>query len=121
MSRTSRLGRWRRFGVFSVAFLAGALAVAFDAQGVILYSTPDRNITPPSVSDGLDAWDLEATWGSFLATPIDATHFIAASHVGFQSSTITLNNIDYQVDASFGVPDTGSDLSIYKLSSASAQ
>ncbi len=121
-SQRSRL--WRGV-VVSVVGLAGVLAVALDAQGVILYTNPDdnsdpgRNTSPPSAADGLAGWNIEAQWGGFLATPIDATHFIAAKHVGLASSTITFQNVAYQVDPSSGVADPGSDLSIYALQSGS--
>ena len=121
-SQRSRL--WRGV-VVSVIGLAGVLAVGLDAQGVILYTNPDdnsdpsRNTSPPSAADGLAGWNIEAQWSSFLATPIDATHFIAAKHVGFASSTITFQNVAYQVDPSSRVSDPSSDLTIYTLQSGS--
>jgi hypothetical protein len=116
--------RLRRGVMLSVVTLAGVLAMAPDARGVILYSTPVRNTTPPSVADGLDAWNLEAQWDNYLATPIDATHFIAAKHVGFASSTITFvyqgGTLTYPVDSSSERTDPYSDLAIFSLQSGYA-
>jgi hypothetical protein len=114
----TKCGRLWRDVILCIGFLAGILSTAIDAQGVILYSTPDRNTTPPSVAEGLDAWNLQALWGSYLATPIDATHFIAARHIRM-STTIVFQNQTYPVDMSYAEADLGSDLAIFKLKSGS--
>ncbi len=102
-------------GIVSVSvFVAGVLAATVEARGVILYSTPTRNTSDPSSSDGADAWNLEATWGNYLATPIDATHFIGAKHVT-PNSTVTFRGVSYSVNLSSRATDAGSDLCIYTL------
>ena len=122
MGRVSRLCPLCRGIALASLFAVGVFATAMEARGVILYSTADRNTTAPSAADGLDAWNLEATWGSFLATPIDATHFIGAKHLNAASdpgqfSTITFRNVSYAVNLASAVPDPGSDLCIYSLQS----
>ena len=79
MSNLSRHSGWWRSLLLSAIWLGPFLSAAPDAWAVVLYSSADRNLTPPTTDQGLAAWNLEATWGSFLATPIDATHFIAAA------------------------------------------
>ena len=117
MFKTFQGDRWRRGVVMSAVFSTVVSAIALDARGVIIYdlSTPDRNTSAPSSSEGLDAWDLQATWGDFLATPIGPTHFIAAKHVGTQSSSIIFQGLTYQVNTSVYWNDPGSDLRIYSL------
>lgn len=111
---------FKRMHALAAATVAAALlATASNAWAVILYSTATRNMLPPSVAQGLDAWNLEGSWGGFLATPIDSTHFIAAQHVGTYPS-ITFQNQTYQVDTSFNgglgyADDPSSDLAVYKI------
>ena len=100
--------------------LGQVFVAAFDARAVVLYtapgsSDPSRNTTAPLATQGLDAWNLEATWGAFLATPIDANHFIAAKHVGNAASVITFQGNTYAVNTASYVDDPGSDLRIYTL------
>lgn len=111
----------RSFGLAWAGFTSALLLLllASEASAVILYSSATRNTSAPSAQDGLAAWNLEATWGSYLATPIDSTHFIAASHVGDASSSITFQGVTYQVNLASRTTDTGSDLSIYTLASGS--
>lgn len=107
-----------RGAVVSVVFAIAVLAMAVDARAVILYSTPDRNTEAPLAAMGLDAWNLQAAWGSYLTTPIDATHFIAAKHLNtdtFDASTIAFQGEVYTVDESSRVADPGSDLVIYSI------
>jgi hypothetical protein len=110
--------RWRRGALVSTAGLATLLAFALDARAVILYSTPDRNTDPTPIAG---AWNLEAQWGEFLATPIDPTHFIAAKHVNLASSTVSLvyqgNTLSFAVNSSSRREDPNSDLVIYSLQS----
>ncbi|MBN1394018.1 MAG: PEP-CTERM sorting domain-containing protein [Pirellulales bacterium] len=96
-------------------------AVASDARGVILYSQSDRNTDPPSSAEGLDAWNLQAAWGNFLATPIDATHFIASKHVNYKdgettATIVSFSGTDYQVNTASRVVDQYSDLCVYSIS-----
>jgi hypothetical protein len=110
-------GGWRGL-LLSAIWLAPFLSAAPDAWAVVLYSSADRNLTPPTTDQGLAAWNLEATWGSFLATPIDATHFIAAAHVGDAGgSQITFQGTNYSVNTSSEATDAGSDLCIWTLAS----
>ena len=114
-------GLWRRGAGTALIVMLLILTAATDARAVFLYSTADRNTTPPSAAQGLDAWNLQANWGSFLATPIDDTHFIAAKHVGMQSGTITVTSgtstLNLLVDSTSGKADPYSDLAIYSLQS----
>jgi hypothetical protein len=97
---------------------------ARDAFAVILTEDPGRNTSPPTADQGLAAWNLEATWGGFLATPIDGQYFIAAQHI-FSAQTaintpITFQNQTYQIDPTFNgglgyADDPGSDLRIMKI------
>ncbi|MEN6452496.1 MAG: hypothetical protein ABFC96_18560 [Thermoguttaceae bacterium] len=109
--------RIRRSLILTAVCVAASLAIVVDARGVVLYSSPDRNLSAPSASEGLAAWNLEATWGDFLATPIDSTHFIAAKHVGLQSSSVVLGGVTYPVNTSVSWSDPGSDLRIWSLES----
>jgi len=121
MPSASSSDQWRRGLLLCAAGLAGVMAVAAHAHAVVLYATADRNTTAPSVADGLDAWNLQAQWGGYLATPIDPTHFIGAKHVNLASSTITFvyqgNTLSYPVDSSSRREDPYSDLTIYSLQS----
>jgi hypothetical protein len=106
----------------AVVAAVGLTAVAREARAVVLYSSPKSNILPPSAAQGLDAWNLEGTFGCYLATPIDSTHFVAASHVGVFPS-ITFHGTTYQVDPSFHggegyAADPGSDLRIYQITTS---
>ena len=69
-TQSSGRSQHRRWFWLSV-FVAAALAVTPDAYGVILYSTPDRNTTAPTAADGLDGWNLEATWAAI--SPLRST------------------------------------------------
>lgn len=109
--------RMRRFILGGMLGAALLLVAATDAPATILYSSATRNTTAPSVENGLAAWNLEATWGYYMATPIDPTHFIAARHIGGTSSTITFQGTTYQVNLASRVEDVGSDLAIYTLAS----
>ena len=106
--------------LFLCAAVLGGLGIAAgDARAVILYSTATQNTSPPPSEDGLAAWNLEGAFGGFLATPIASQYFIAAQHVGYNSS-ITFQGTTYQVDTSFDgglgyADDPGSDLRIYKI------
>ena len=111
-------------GIAHARFLGSAqlLGGGSNAQAVILYSSADRNTSPPPSSPvdlGYAAWNLEAQWGPYLATPIDATHFIAAQHIGLASSTITFQGTAYQVNTSSDQTDPNSDLAIWSLQSGS--
>jgi hypothetical protein len=104
----------------SMVALAATFGGVRSAQAVILYSSATRNTSPPvppsNEDDGSDeGWNYEATWGSFLATPIDATHFIAAKHIGDQGSTIVYQGNAYQVNESSEQTDPGSDLAVWTL------
>jgi hypothetical protein len=97
---------------------------AREARAVILYSSPTSNTSPPSDAQGLPAWNLEGTFGAYLATPIDASHFIAAAHIGLAPSITVLDASGqphtYQVDTSFNggvgyARDPGSDLCVYQI------
>jgi len=99
--------------------LGQVLAFALNASAVVLYSTATRNTEAPSTANGLAGWNLQATFGYFLVTPIDPTHFIAAKHISFfpSFSTVTLGKDTYNVDTSYRKTDPDSDLCIYRISS----
>lgn len=115
---SSRASFWRRW-IAGAAFLA-SLLLASNARAVILYSTATRNTSAPSEAQGLDAWNLQAVWGGFLATPIDSTHFIAAKHITDRASTVVFQGVTYEVDLTSRKTDSGSDLCIYTLQSGYA-
>ena len=92
---------------------------AIEARAVIIYTTILTGHEIPAsrrYAQGLAAWNLEATWGYYLATPIDATHFIAASHVA-AASTLTFQGNTYTVTQQGDIAkDTpNSDLEIYSI------
>jgi hypothetical protein len=113
-----------------VACVGGVLGSVLDARAVIIYSstTPTRNTSASSSDQGLSAWNYEAFWGSFLATPIDPTHFIAAQHVGVPNpAQITIRDpsnpshlMTYPVNAASEASDPGSDLCIFTLASGNS-
>jgi hypothetical protein len=117
---------WRREGLWVAAF-ALALAPALDAKAVIVYSSgtyATRNTSPPPADPPVtdqtqQGWNYEFQWGGFLATPIDATHFLGAKHVGLQATSIQVQFPDgyhtLQVNSSSRVDDPGSDLSMFTL------
>jgi len=107
---------FKRVGTFlrpTIGFLV--LLWALEAEAVFLYSTAERNLDPPPLEQGYVAWSLQAKWGSFLATPISPTHFIAAKHVGVQSATLVFQDVSYPVDTSIYWDDPGSDLRIFRI------
>ncbi len=106
----------RRQLLIVLVFLGQVAVAAPNASAVVLYSTATRNTTAPSVENGLAGWNLQATFGSFLVTPIDSVHFIAAKHIS-SSSTVTLGEDTYNVDTTYRKPDPDSDLCIYRISS----
>jgi hypothetical protein len=113
---------WRHVGLLSAVFVIGVFGAAIEAQAVLLYGDNARNLNAPSVAQGLAGWELQATWSDgadnqFLVTPIDATHFIAATHIGFVASTINFQGTDYTVDSTHHAWDSKSDLSIYTITS----
>ena len=72
--------------VFFLALLAGLFSGVRDAKAVILYASGAiqrhrrrRRTRDDHTNEG---WDYEEHGGSFLATPFDATHFIAAAPCG---------------------------------------
>ena len=96
------------------------LAATFTPRRSSSIPPTKRNTDPPSADQGLEGWNLEATLGSFLATPIDATHFIAAKHVvQFAVPTLTFNGGDCGANLSSDVQVPNSDLVVYTLSSGS--
>ncbi len=113
---------WRHALLLAVVSIVGLLASAIEARAVLLSTSATRNTTPPSEDEGLAGWNIEATFGSYLATPIDATHFIAAQHiydtVGSTNpppTTITFAGSTYTVDGSSRTADPNSDLCIYSI------
>ncbi len=106
----------RRQLLIVLAFLGQIAVAASNASAVVLYSTATRNTTAPSVENGLAGWNLQATFGSFLVTPIDSTHFIAAKHIS-SSSTVTYQGTTYNVDTANRKTDSASDLCIYRITS----
>jgi hypothetical protein len=93
--------------VFGLAVLA-----ATEAKAVILSAGDGRNEAAPSDSSQLAAWNLQATWGGVLATPIAPQYALVAKHVGL-SSTVTLGSATYDVVANFDDPN--SDLRLIKI------
>jgi hypothetical protein len=99
-----------------------------EARAIVLYSNATGNTTAPASAEGLDGWNLQATFGNFFVTPIAGQYFIAAQHIyaapsssGYSGPTsVTLNSVAYPLDLSFNgglgcANDPGSDLRIYKI------
>ncbi len=125
MRKTFHRHSWRQTVLLAAVLTTALLASATRVRAVIIYSSDTvatRNLDPPSESEGLAGWDLQATFGNFLATPIDPTHFIAAQHIygdvgsgNPPPATITFQNHTYTVDGSSRTADPGSDLCIYSI------
>ena len=143
MRETYRRCSWRNAVLLTAVFATGVLASAIEARAVFVYSSDTvvtQNLSAPSESEGLDGWNLEASFGKtvinpdgtttlwpYLAVPIDATHFITAQHIyniysttgGGPPTQITYQGHPYDVatpslNTTF-FPDPNSDLSIYTL------
>jgi hypothetical protein len=117
MRKTFHRHSWRRVILLAAVVTSGLLASAIEARAVILCDSASRNTDAPLENQGLAGWNLEATWGSFLATPIDPTHFICAKHITSPASTITFQGSTYTVNMVSRQEDSHSDLCIYSLSS----
>jgi len=120
MRKVSHRHLWRHAFLLAAVFTTGVLASAIEARAVILYSTDVRNTSAPSDAEGLTAWNIEGMWGSYLATPIDDTHFVVAQHLYSYGTdplptTISFQNHTYNVNTSSRVPDAASDLCIYSI------
>jgi hypothetical protein len=115
MGTTFHRHLWRRGGALLAAVAAGLLAAPLDARAVIIYDSATRNTAAPLPDQGLAGWNLEAQFGSFLATPIDPTHFICAKHVGLAAGSVTFQGVSYAVDSTSRQTDSSSDLCIYSI------
>jgi hypothetical protein len=138
MRTTSHRHSWRRIAFSATIFTAALLASAIEARAVFIYASDTvvtQNLSRPSDSEGGAGWDLQADFSNtdfyggkepYLATPIDATHFITAKHIYNYSSSInppptqiTFRGIPYDVATpALGTTyfaDPNSDLAIYTL------
>jgi hypothetical protein len=106
---------WRRATLLAAIFTTGLLASAIEARAVIIYGSATLNTAPPSEDQGLAGWNLEAQFGNFLATPIDATHFVCAKHVGLAADSVVFQGGTYTVDSTSRQTDDSSDLCIYSI------
>jgi len=100
--------------LLTTAFVSCLTASATVSHGVILYSSPTRNTTPPSGSLAGSGWQYQGQWGEFLGTPIAPQYFVTASHVGGTiGQNFSYNGSSYPVSAGFSSPN--SDLTIWKI------
>jgi hypothetical protein len=110
--------KMRRF--LRLVLPAVALAIASQANAIIVTGDQGRNTDPPTGSM-LTPWNLQGQFGSFLATPIADRYFITAQHIG-GASTIFFQGNPYNVDPAYGsggfVNVPSSDLRIWKISDA---
>ena len=86
------------------------------SHGVLFVSTddPSFNTNAPSGSLTNSGWQYEGQWGSFLATPIAPSFFIAAKHIGGSiGEAFVLNESAYHTVAFFDGPST--DLRIWQV------
>jgi hypothetical protein len=87
---------------------------ASSAHAVILYSQPDRNVSPPTGKLAGSGWQWEGQFGSFLGTPIAPSYFITAGHVGgVPGQPFFFNGKSYNTIAYYD--DPASDLRIWKI------
>ena len=96
------------------------LLITTAGHAVILYATADRNVAPVTGTIAETPWSLEGQWGGFLGTPIAPNYFLAAAHVGGDSTgPFVFRGSLYTIDASYGtnggLPISGSDLRIWKV------
>jgi len=111
----------RLAGTVAVRAACGAVLLAVTgppAQAVILYESPTRNTSAPSVGEGLAGWNLQGQWGNYLGTPIAPQYFITGKHFG-ASTSITVGSQTYSIDTTFNgtghVDDPLSDLRICRI------
>jgi hypothetical protein len=99
--------------------VAAAVAVSGcprDASAVILLDREQRNLTPPAGSL-LAAWNLEATYAGFNATPISAHQFVSARHIGAGAGgAVNFQGNNYLVTAATDI--AGTDLRVFTISGA---
>ncbi len=109
--------------------LAGSLAVATVASGVVFYETgaSNHNATAPTGAYANSGWEYEGLFGGFLGTMISPQLFITAQHIGLQGGTFVSSavfngvaDVTYTIDAAangnVGYWDiSGTDLRIYKV------
>ncbi len=92
------------------------VAGATSMHAVIFKSTgdPTYNTNAPTGSLTNSGWQYEGFWGSYLATPVAPTYFVAADHVGGSvGDPFTLNGFTYHTVATS--KDPNSDLRIWKV------
>lgn len=95
--------------------LAWGLA-GFPVQAIILFSTgdPSFNTSQPTGSLTNSGWQFQGTWGSYLGTPLAASYFITAKHVGgMVGDPFLYQGQSYVTLASYEDPD--SDLKIWRV------
>lgn len=101
----------------SLAALAIAAAglSARDANAVILYGSPTRNLTAPTGALANSGWQYQASLDVFLATPIAPNYFITAQHLGAGVGTqVVYNSVTYTSIQATNVP--GTDLQVHRIS-----
>src|SRR5437870_1492336 len=73
------------------------------ARAVILYGSPDRNLSAPTGNLTDSGWQYEGQWNGFLGTAIGPNTFITAAHVGGQVGVtpFVYNGQSYTTTASY--------------------
>jgi hypothetical protein len=104
-----------RLSLFAVWLAATFLVAVPAARAVILYRTGDTtaNTTEPIGALAGSGWQYEGTFGAFLGTPIAPHFFVAARHIGYQSSALSYRGSNYTILRYYDDPN--SDLRIYQV------
>lgn len=96
-------------------FALGSFAI--QSKAILFVSTSDTNYNTTAPSGALtnSGWQYEGKWeGSYLATPIAPTFFLAAIHIGGTiGDTFNLNGLDYHTTAFWDCPN--SDLRVWQV------
>ncbi len=100
--------------LLAAAAFAGVLSLSAAANAVILYSTANRNTSPPGGTLAGSGWQYQGQWGEFLGTPIAPQYFVTASHVGGTvGQSFAYGGSSYTTSAAFR--DANTDLTIWKI------
>lgn len=101
---------------YSVILALGSALACWPVQAIILFSTgdPSFNTNAPTGSLTNSGWQFQGTWGSYLGTPIAASYFITAKHVGGTVGDMFLyQGQSYETVAAY--EDADSDLRIWRV------
>lgn len=90
------------------------LAVWFKASAIMTFTPEGRQLTPPPVDLGLEAWELHGQWQGCSGIPIAPDWFITVRHIGvFVGSEFRFKEERYTAMQAVEVPQT--DLLLYKV------